>query len=266
MRTRTDRPKRPLESRVSDNGSTPSSLHQAIGLIRALTGGSRRLLAADTRREAGLGSPGDDGAERLRAIALAVSGGLWRAEHGYRTTRSLPVTTRLFSSEGRVLPGRVCCAKRIRGIPAPLIRNVSEEERHQAIVNAAPPVTAARLVMRVRWRAFPPPQTVRKRGHFGMWRRAARASTCPRSAGLASRLTLFILAGFCAAAPRVTLLLLLHDFVLRPGDPPGPALPIGLCSHVNRIKARGKILLDRIRSTPYSSAPLPPSLAQLTMW
>lgn len=113
------------------------TLTQVIGFIREFTGHRRIPIHENSWLEADLGVTGDDGVELLEEIAEAFNVVLYTAEEGYRDTFSLGENEYLFEGEGLDLLGIHRFFAWLRGIPKPVIRDLSVGQLHQALVRAA---------------------------------------------------------------------------------------------------------------------------------
>ncbi|MFZ4833610.1 hypothetical protein [Rouxiella sp. Mn2063] len=112
------------------------SLVQVIEFVRDFSSHRRTPINEDTYLEADLGITGDDGSELLEEIAQAFGVILCTEEDGYRTTFGLQENEYLFQSEGFDL----FCINRfidwLRGVPRPIIRDLSIGQLHRALVAA----------------------------------------------------------------------------------------------------------------------------------
>ncbi|MGY5955799.1 Acyl carrier protein [Kosakonia sp. BK9b] len=113
------------------------SLPQVIDFIREFTGCRRQPIHENTWLEADLGVTGYDGVDLLEEIADAFDVVLCTEEEGYRKTFSLGENEYLFGGEGLDLLGIGRLIGWLRGIPEPVIRDLSVGQLHQALVRAA---------------------------------------------------------------------------------------------------------------------------------
>jgi len=112
------------------------SLFQVIEFVRDFIGDHRTPINVDTYLEADLGVTGDDGSELLEEIAQAFGVILCTETEGYRITFGLQENEYLFESEGFDLFGINRLRDWLRGVPRPIIRDLSIGQLHRALVDA----------------------------------------------------------------------------------------------------------------------------------
>ena len=97
-----------------------------------------QVITPDTRLENDLGITGDDGDELLQKAATHFGVQLADPVHGYRPTFGLGENEYLFNSEGLDLLGIGELIRRLRKQPPEVIRDLTMEELHNAILRAPP--------------------------------------------------------------------------------------------------------------------------------
>jgi len=112
------------------------SIFQVIEFVRDFIGDRRTPISEDTYLEADLGVTGDDGSELLEEIAQAFGVILCTETEGYRTTFGLQENEYLFESEGFDFFGINRLSDWLRGVPRPIIRDLSIGQLHRALVDA----------------------------------------------------------------------------------------------------------------------------------
>ena len=113
------------------------TLSQVIDFIREFTGHRRIPIYEHSWLEADLGVTGDEGVDLLEEIAQAFDVQLYTDEEGYSKTFSLGENEYLFHGEGLDLFGIFRFVNWLRGIPEPVVRDLSVGQLHQALVRAA---------------------------------------------------------------------------------------------------------------------------------
>lgn len=101
------------------------TLHDVIDFVRKFTGEYRAPIDGNTWLEADLGISGDDGVDFLVEVAQAFGVVLHTEEEGYRLTFNLQENEYIFTSEGVDLLGVSRLINWLRGIPRPVIRDLS---------------------------------------------------------------------------------------------------------------------------------------------
>lgn len=96
----------------------------------------KRVITPDTRLENDLGITGDDGSELLEKAAAHFGVQLADPVHGYRPTFGLGENEYLFTSEGLDLIGIGELIRKLRKQPRPIIRDLSMQELHNAILRS----------------------------------------------------------------------------------------------------------------------------------
>ncbi len=112
------------------------SLFQVIEFVRDFIGDRRTPINEDTYLEADLDVTGDDGSELLEEIAQHFGVILCTETDGYRTTFGLQENEYLFESECFDFFGINRLSDWLRGVPRPIIRDLSIGQLHRALVDA----------------------------------------------------------------------------------------------------------------------------------
>lgn len=112
------------------------TLHDVIDFVRKFTGEYRAPIDGNTWLEADLGISGDDGVDFLVEVAQAFGVVLHTEEEGYRLTFNLQENEYIFTSEGVDLLGVSRLINWLRGIPRPVIRDLSVGHLYRVLVEA----------------------------------------------------------------------------------------------------------------------------------
>lgn len=112
------------------------TLSQVIEVVRQSSGHHRKLIDENTRIEADLDICGMEGDALIEDCEEAFGVTLVTEEDGYEKTFSLAENEFLFSSEGIDYFGICRLIRRIRGIPEPVIRDLTVGELHAVLVKA----------------------------------------------------------------------------------------------------------------------------------
>ncbi|HGM5492135.1 TPA: hypothetical protein ACKP1B_003815 [Serratia fonticola] len=113
-----------------------TTLHDVIGFVRKFTGEHRAPINENTWLEADLGISGDDGVEFLEEAAQVFGVVLYTEEDGYRFTFDLQQNEYIFTSEGLDLLGMSRLINWLRGMPRPVICDLSVGHLYEVLVEA----------------------------------------------------------------------------------------------------------------------------------
>lgn len=112
------------------------TLLQVIEVVRNSSGEHRKPIDGDTLIEANLHICGMDGEDLLEDCEKAFGVQLAMEEDGYMKTFSLAENEYLFTGEGIDFFGICRFMRWMRGIPEPVIRDLTVGELHAVLVNA----------------------------------------------------------------------------------------------------------------------------------
>ncbi|MDE8556371.1 hypothetical protein [Pantoea vagans] len=112
------------------------SLADVIAFVRKFSGCRRENIDENTCLEKDLGITGDDGVELLEEAEKVFGVSFFAEEDEFRKAFSLQENEYLFHSEGIDFLGIVYLCRRLRGIPAPVIRDLSVGQLHSVLVEA----------------------------------------------------------------------------------------------------------------------------------
>ncbi len=112
------------------------TLSQVIEVVRQSSGHHRKLIDENTRIEADLDICGMEGDALIEDCEEAFGVTLVTEEDGYEKTFSLAENEFLFSTEGIDYFGICRLIRRMRGIPEPVIRDLTIGELHAVLVKA----------------------------------------------------------------------------------------------------------------------------------
>lgn len=112
------------------------TLEQVIEVIRESSGHRRNPIDEDTLIEADLGICGDDGQELLEDCERAFNIEFHTANNSLRNRFALAENEYLFTSEGFDPFGVGRFIRWIRGIPEPIIRDLTVGKLHNVLVEA----------------------------------------------------------------------------------------------------------------------------------
>lgn len=112
------------------------SMADVIAFVREFAGCKRETINENTWLEKDLGITGDDGVELLEEAEKIFDVSFSTEEEDFRKTFSLKENEYLFHSEGIDFLGIVYLCRRLRGIPAPVIRDLSVGQLHRVLVEA----------------------------------------------------------------------------------------------------------------------------------
>jgi len=112
------------------------SMTDVIAFVREFAGCKRETINENTLLEKDLGITGDDGVELLEEAEKVFGVSFSTEEEGFREAFSLKENEYLFHSEGIDFLGIVYIFRRLRGIPAPVIRDLSVGKLHRVLVEA----------------------------------------------------------------------------------------------------------------------------------
>ena len=112
------------------------SLADVIAFVREFSGCKRENIDENTCLEKDLGITGDDGVELLEEAEKVFGVSFFAEEDDFRKAFSLQENEYLFHSEGFDFFGIVYICRRIRGIPTPVIRDLSVGQLHSVLVEA----------------------------------------------------------------------------------------------------------------------------------
>lgn len=113
------------------------SLSQVIIFVHQFSKASLDSVHEQTRLEADLGITGDDGVEIIEAAEKTFRVDFCSTDQSFSTLFSLKENEYLFNSEGLDLLGICRLFDWIRGIPRPVIRDLSVGQLHRALVEAS---------------------------------------------------------------------------------------------------------------------------------
>ncbi|HFK5629336.1 hypothetical protein PVM11_02935 [Enterobacter roggenkampii] len=112
------------------------TLSQVIEVVRQSSGHYHKHIDANTLIEADLDICGMDGEALIEDCEAAFGVTLVTEEDGYEKTFSLADNELLFSTEGIDYFGICRLIRRIRGIPEPVIRDLTVGELHAVLIKA----------------------------------------------------------------------------------------------------------------------------------
>ncbi|MGY3113666.1 hypothetical protein ACVWYV_001897 [Pantoea eucalypti] len=112
------------------------TLADVIAFIREFAGCKRETINENTWLDKDLGITGDDGVELLEEAEKIFGVSFSAEEDGLRGAFSLKENEYLFHSEGIDFLGIAYLCRRLRGIPAPVIRDLSVGQLHSVLVEA----------------------------------------------------------------------------------------------------------------------------------
>lgn len=112
------------------------TLSQVIEVVRQSSGHPRKRIDENTLIEADLDICGMDGDVLIEDCEAAFGVTLVTEEDGYEKTFSLAENEFLFSTEGIDYFGICRLIRRLRGIPEPVIRDLTVGELHAVLVKA----------------------------------------------------------------------------------------------------------------------------------
>ncbi|MGM8792718.1 hypothetical protein ACS6K7_16060 [Enterobacter chuandaensis] len=112
------------------------TLSQVIEVVRNSSGEHRKPIDSNTLIEADLHICGIDGEDLLEDCEEAFGVQLATEEDGYRKTFSLAENEYLFTGEGIDFFGICRFIRWVRGIPEPVIRDLTVGELHAVLVKA----------------------------------------------------------------------------------------------------------------------------------
>ncbi|CAM8405675.1 MULTISPECIES: hypothetical protein [Enterobacter] len=112
------------------------TLSQAIEVVRQSSGHHRKRIDENTLIEADLDICDMDGDALIEDCEAAFGVTLVTEEDGYEKTFSLAENEFLFSTEGIDYFGICRLIRRLRGIPEPVIRDLTVGELHAVLVKA----------------------------------------------------------------------------------------------------------------------------------
>ncbi|WP_147199934.1 hypothetical protein [Pantoea sp. CCBC3-3-1] len=112
------------------------SLSQVIIFVHQFSKAPLASVHEQTLLEADLGITGDDGVELIEAAEKIFRVDFCSTEQSFSTIFSLKENEYLFNSEGLDLLGICRLFDWIRGIPRPVIRDLSVGQLHRALVEA----------------------------------------------------------------------------------------------------------------------------------
>jgi hypothetical protein len=113
------------------------TLSQVIEVVRQSSGHLRKRIDENTLIEADLDICGMDGDALIEDCEEAFGVTLVTEEDGYEKTFSLAENEFLFSTEGIDNFGICRLIRRLRGVPEPVIRDLTVGELHAVLVKAA---------------------------------------------------------------------------------------------------------------------------------
>lgn len=111
-------------------------LADVIAFIREFSGCRREAIDENSWLEQDLGITGDDGVELLEEAEKVFGVSFSAEQDGFREAFSLKENEYLFHSEGIDFLGIVYLCRRLRGIPAPVVCDLSVGQLHNALVEA----------------------------------------------------------------------------------------------------------------------------------
>lgn len=112
------------------------TLADVIAFVRDFSSCKRGTIDGNTWLEKDLGITGDDGVELLEEAENVFGVRFSEGEEDFRQLFSLKENEYLFHSEGFDFLGVAYLCRRLRGIPAPVIRDLSIGQLHSALVEA----------------------------------------------------------------------------------------------------------------------------------
>ena len=112
------------------------SMADVIAFVSEFAGCKRETINENTWLEKDLGITGDDGVELLEEAEKVFDVSFSTEEAGFRRTFSLKENEYLFHSEGIDFLGIIYLFRRLRGIPAPVVRDLSVGQLHSVLVEA----------------------------------------------------------------------------------------------------------------------------------
>lgn len=110
------------------------SLEEVIAFVRKCSGCRRKAIDENTWLENDLGITGDDGVELLEEAEKVFGVSFATEEEDFRQLFSLQENEYLFHSEGIDFFGIAWLCRKLRGIPAPVIRDLSVGQLHRVLV------------------------------------------------------------------------------------------------------------------------------------
>lgn len=113
------------------------TLSQVIEVVRQSSGHNRKHIDENTLIEADLDICGMDGDALIEDCEETFGVTLVTKEDGYEKTFSLAENEFLFSTEGIDYFGICRLIRRLRGVPEPVIRDLTVGELHAVLVKAA---------------------------------------------------------------------------------------------------------------------------------
>lgn len=111
-------------------------LADVIAFIQEFSGCRREAIDENSWLEQDLGITGDDGVELLEEAEKVFGVSFSAEQDGFREAFSLKENEYLFHSEGIDFFGIVYLCRRLRGIPAPVVRDLTVGQLHSALVEA----------------------------------------------------------------------------------------------------------------------------------
>lgn len=111
-------------------------LADVIAFVREFSGCRREAIDENSWLEKDLGITGDDGVELLEEAENVFGVSFSAEEDGFREAFSLKENEYLFHSEGIDFFGIVYLCRRLRGIPAPVVRDLTVGQLHSALVES----------------------------------------------------------------------------------------------------------------------------------
>lgn len=112
------------------------TLADVIAFIRDFSKYKRGILDENSWLEEDLGITGDDGVELLEEAENVFGVRFCAGKEDFRQVFSLKENEYLFHSEGFDFLGIAYLCRRLRGIPEPVIRDLSIGQLHRALVEA----------------------------------------------------------------------------------------------------------------------------------
>lgn len=112
------------------------TLEQVIEIIQKNFGPYRKLIDGNSRVEEDLHICGDDGIDLLEACEQAFNISFDTEDNSFRNRFSFAEDEHLFTSEGLDLFGICRFVDWLRGIPKPVIRDVTVGKLHRVIIEA----------------------------------------------------------------------------------------------------------------------------------
>jgi len=112
------------------------SLAEVIAFVREFSGWKRKTIDENTWLEENLHITGDDGVELLEEAEKVFGVSFPTEEDDFRKVFSLKENEYLFDSEGIDFFCIAYLCRRLRGIPSPVIRDLSVGQLHSVLVEA----------------------------------------------------------------------------------------------------------------------------------